>query len=416
MDIKVTLRTKLLFFSFLISALPLLSLLTFISFQIRAQTQRRIQESLRVDLNVARGLLEQRVDEVQAMASSVADLAASYNFGGLAGGSSGGYGASHSTVGTQRGRGGIPATRSQFYALMDRFLSNWKFDTLVITDAHGRVVYRANQPDSLHDDLHGHVLVSSALQGKKAGGLIKEAPERVNAEGLHDRALVSRSGQPPQTPGSNPAEAAGMFVEAVAPILDIDDKVIGCVLTGDLLNNDFTLVDGISEIVYRDRPGVGAVSITLDDYIISSNLNTGEGRALGRTVLSAYDGIDKKAGLFNSCAGAQESLKDPGGQEIGKLHVAVKAYWYQQWENEFRRRILLVTLSFLLFFLAIAYLVTRLFTRSIIDVVHASDRVSLGELETVVQATTGDEVEVLAESIERMRLSLKAALDRLKRV
>jgi methyl-accepting chemotaxis protein len=53
--------------------------------------------------------------------------------------------------------------------------------------------------------------------------------------------------------------------------------------------------------------------------------------------------------------------------------------------------------------------------RSITSLRNAADGMSRGELDTPIELHTGDEMEDMAGSIERMRASLKAAMDRLRR-
>ena len=49
------------------------------------------------------------------------------------------------------------------------------------------------------------------------------------------------------------------------------------------------------------------------------------------------------------------------------------------------------------------------------DLVKAADSISLGDLTRPVKSTTNDELGDLAQALERMRLSLEAAMDRLRR-
>lgn len=52
--------------------------------------------------------------------------------------------------------------------------------------------------------------------------------------------------------------------------------------------------------------------------------------------------------------------------------------------------------------------------RSIATLVNSADGMSRGDLEAPIELKTGDEMEHMAASVERMRLSLKAAMDRLR--
>jgi HAMP domain-containing protein len=62
-----------------------------------------------------------------------------------------------------------------------------------------------------------------------------------------------------------------------------------------------------------------------------------------------------------------------------------------------------------------AYVISRGITRAARDLAAAAESISRGDLDVPIEVKTGDEMEDLAESIERMRASLKAAIERLRR-
>lgn len=62
-----------------------------------------------------------------------------------------------------------------------------------------------------------------------------------------------------------------------------------------------------------------------------------------------------------------------------------------------------------------AFVISRGITRSASHISEAADSISRGDLDVPIEVNTGDEMEELADSIERMRTSLKAAIERLRR-
>ena len=64
---------------------------------------------------------------------------------------------------------------------------------------------------------------------------------------------------------------------------------------------------------------------------------------------------------------------------------------------------------------AAAFFISRGITRSTRDLSAAADAISRGDLDVPIRIKTGDEMEILADSVERMRTSLKAAIERLRR-
>jgi HAMP domain-containing protein len=61
----------------------------------------------------------------------------------------------------------------------------------------------------------------------------------------------------------------------------------------------------------------------------------------------------------------------------------------------------------------LAVVITRSITIPLANLVKTSDRISTGELDTPVPVTAKDEIGNLAESMERMRISIKALIERM---
>ena len=64
--------------------------------------------------------------------------------------------------------------------------------------------------------------------------------------------------------------------------------------------------------------------------------------------------------------------------------------------------------------IVLAVVITRSITRPLSYLVRTADKLSTGDLETPVEARSKDEVGELAESLERMRVSLTAVMDRVR--
>ena len=65
--------------------------------------------------------------------------------------------------------------------------------------------------------------------------------------------------------------------------------------------------------------------------------------------------------------------------------------------------------------LVVGLTVSRSITTAVVTLTQAAERISMGELDTAVTLKSKDELGDLAQSFERMRISLKAAMDRLRR-
>jgi nitrate/nitrite-specific signal transduction histidine kinase len=60
-----------------------------------------------------------------------------------------------------------------------------------------------------------------------------------------------------------------------------------------------------------------------------------------------------------------------------------------------------------------AVLLSKMLVRPVVAMTHAADRMSMGELEAPIQWDSRDELGLLARALERLRKSMKAAIDRM---
>ncbi|MBW2040264.1 MAG: HAMP domain-containing protein, partial [Deltaproteobacteria bacterium] len=62
-----------------------------------------------------------------------------------------------------------------------------------------------------------------------------------------------------------------------------------------------------------------------------------------------------------------------------------------------------------------AILISRRITQPLLHLAQVADRISMGDLGARIEVKTKDEIGVLAEALRRMEISLKAAIERLRR-
>ncbi len=92
----------------------------------------------------------------------------------------------------------------------------------------------------------------------------------------------------------------------------------------------------------------------------------------------------------------------------------IERRYQRQYQEKFQ--IFYTVMSALLLLLLV---VIFLYSRSVIQPIRylseVADKISMGELDTPIQLKARGEVSVLAESIERMQASVKAAIERLQK-
>ncbi len=74
-----------------------------------------------------------------------------------------------------------------------------------------------------------------------------------------------------------------------------------------------------------------------------------------------------------------------------------------------------IIVAILLVWLILVYLISRKIIKPLMYLTNRADEISRGELEQPIQLKTGDEIEELGNALERLRESVKIALDRLKK-
>jgi methyl-accepting chemotaxis protein len=79
-------------------------------------------------------------------------------------------------------------------------------------------------------------------------------------------------------------------------------------------------------------------------------------------------------------------------------------------------KIFFITLIFTVpFAVGLSFLFSRRITRPLLHLTKVADRISMGELGAKIEVKTKDEIRVLADALRRMQISLKAAIERLRR-
>ncbi|GAB6071958.1 hypothetical protein JCM14244_03350 [Venenivibrio stagnispumantis] len=104
-----------------------------------------------------------------------------------------------------------------------------------------------------------------------------------------------------------------------------------------------------------------------------------------------------------------------GGSFIGAVLVGVLVFFLT---NDLSKALISIVISQIFFILPvymIRILMDRLIISKIKKVVNAMNEVSMGNLDTEVKIEGNDELSELAESFERMRISMKTIMEKLEK-
>ncbi|MBN1975730.1 MAG: cache domain-containing protein [Sedimentisphaerales bacterium] len=293
-------------------------------------------------------------------------------------------------------------------------------DILTLTDKSGKVMFRARNPQIAGDSQALNNLVKSVIAEKKTFSATEIVPkEELLKEGqeLVNQAYIEYI----QTPRAKQSDAnslsSAMCVKAAAPVLDMENNLIGVLYGGILLNRNYEIVDKVKDIVFHGLQykgkDVGTVTIFQEDVRISTNVtNTQGNRAIGTRVSEeVYNRVLVKAETWDDKAfvvkdwykTAYEPIRDIEKNVIGMLYVGT----LEQPFNDIARN------SFLMFALiisgatalaaAVSFIIDADISRHVRSMFTATDKLARGELGHMIETATGiTELNALAKSFNEM--------------
>jgi two-component system NtrC family sensor kinase len=313
--------------------------------------------------------------------------------------------------------------RAVIAPLLANMRDNEQLDILTMVNSHGRVLFRAGNPQSYGDLLDKDPLISKALQGEVTAGSQIFSPERLQLEGmdLAKQAIIDVIPTERAKPGVKKSEPSGMVMVASAPVRNRQGIVVGALYGGILLNRNNTVVDRIKKIVFEGvqfkGKDVGTATIFLDDTRITTNVQTLEGkRAIGtrlsaevynRVILNKEKWVDRAFVVNDWYFTAYEPIFDLGGAVIGSLYVGM----LEQPHTILKKKVSLlfagVLLAGSLFGLLVSGYTGSLLSRPIRELKGLVQRFSAGERELRIETSSGDEIGELAREFNTMTAALR---------
>ena len=267
---------------------------------------------------------------------------------------------------------------------------------MVVVDPDRRVLARLNGEGSGERlDLPG--VVDQALTGGKA----MVATEIVTAVQL------CRLGVQSYCDGK--AEDA-LVVMVVVPVLGENGDVLGCILTGDILNQQASLPAQMKQVFSNDVE----VSITQRGERIASSLSkkTSGAASLAPKVIELLDrgeGFRGEVEIDNrKYETAIEPLLNSRGKFVGSLSVAVSRESFNAIRRESMLNIITSALLGIIGSLALAFMASRRLTGPLRQLASGVRRIEEGDLEQRIEWNNNDdEVGILASSFNTMADALK---------
>ncbi len=306
-----------------------------------------------------------------------------------------------------------------------------RLDILTISDATGRVVFRASNPDIYGDSQADDELVRKVLSEKEvvaATQIMSQDELLKEGEELARRARITLVHTPKAKPRPEDEESSGMVLKAAAPILDDNNSLIGVLYGGNLINRSVELVDKIKNTVYQDArykdKSEGTATIFQGNLRIATNVMDRNGaRAIGTQVsLEVHDQvldkgerwIDRAFVVNDWYISAYEPIRNIRAEVVGILYVGMLEQRFVDMKGRTILLFLGITLAGGMVSLIIAYFLAIDLLKPIRYLVAASRELSKGNFLYRIDPVSEGELGELEKMFNFMASSLKERDDTLK--
>jgi len=294
---------------------------------------------------------------------------------------------------------------------------------LCVTDSSGEVIHRAHRPELAGDSLSRDPLVRRVLAGEDvvfgtllvdAGVLEKEDPS------LARLARMPILDTPKADASSRTSMDAGMMLCAAAAVRGRDGELVGLLLSGVLLNQNFELVDQVQNTVFRNELYrgrlLGTATVFQDDVRISTNVLRQDGsRATGtRVSAEVYDRVLRQGKTWLGLAwvvndwyiSAYEPIRDINNERIGMLYIGILQRKFRDLMLRTLAFFALVPLVGLVVASFVGWQLAKRISRPISNLSKASSAIALGEFSQVLPVESSDEIGALTGAFNTMARSL----------
>ncbi len=403
---KTTLKTKLVV-SFLVVVTISGVIATIVGMRLIGNgIVRQAQEKVRLDLNSAREIYDYKLKEIENVVSFTSI------------------------------RGSIIDALSQgdretLERRLGEVREKARLDILTITDKAGRVVFRSSNPEIYGDLQATDELVGKVLSEKKlfaSTQILSQDELQKEGEDLARRARIQLIHTPKARPRQETEETSGMMLKAAAPIFDENASLVGVLYGGELINQNFELVDEIRDTVYQDArykgKNEGTATIFQGNLRISTNvLNRNGERAIGTQVSAEVHEqvldkgerwVDRAFVVNDWYITAYEPIRNIAGDVIGILYVGI----LEQRFVDIKRNAILIflglTIAGAIGALILAYFLMTDLMKPVRRLVTASHELSQGNFSYQIDPISKSELGELERTFNFMASSLKERDEEMK--
>jgi two-component system NtrC family sensor kinase len=294
---------------------------------------------------------------------------------------------------------------------LEKVRKRLKMDILNLVDSQGKVILRTRFPynnnDTLCDDPMINKVISTNI-GSENNIILSSERLLIEGEGLVEH-CIKFGGEP-----------KGMLMGSALPI-KVNNKTVGIIQMGRLLNGATETVDRIRDAVFENKKyegiPIGTATIFMGDLRISTNvLDSQDNRAIGTRVSEEVAEHVLKKGLswtgralvVNSWYLSQyDPIRDPDGKIIGMLYVGELEKKYLDMRTQTVITFLSIIFAGMIFAFIVFFLITKSILGPIRNLSYATKKLSRGDLNSRVDVRPGDEIGELSASFNHMAEQLK---------
>ena len=321
--------------------------------------------------------------------------------------------------------------------VLQNIYNNSGIDMLTLVGTDGRVIYRAHNPQQKGDDISEIPIIKKVLKEWKPakGTMVVSQKILLNeSEELANRAIIKIEDTPKSRSVSKKVENRGFIIASAVPFVSFDnennEKILGFLMGGYLINNHFEIVDKIKSEVFQDQSyegeDIGTATIFFDDLRISTNVKgTNDQRATGSRMSSeVYDHVindgkiwDDRAFVVNNWyITSYEPIRDPDNKIIGSLYVGLLEEPYKQPQKVIIVFfIIMVSISTIASLLLLFFYIRKLLKPMDI-IMTMSKKVIAGDLTARCSIHSSCEMGILCKTINQMAESIEQREKELQRV
>jgi len=303
-------------------------------------------------------------------------------------------------------------------------------DMLSIIDKNGYVMYRVANTEEKGDSMLWDPIVRECLQQKmpKAGTELMpiDTIEKENPR-VSSRVKIKILKTPRSIEIKQKYLKEGLVLRASYPILDEKEHLVGLLVGGILINNDYFIVDKIKQTVYHNEKykgrDMGFATIFQGGVRVSTNVVKKDGsRAIGTIVSKeVYNRVIKQGKNWFGRAfvvndwylSSYIPIYDIEKNIIGMLYVGILEARYKDMTRETILIFLGITIFGMIIALTISSYSSNIIVREIQKLKTATEAISSGDLEYKLPSTSPPGFDILDDAFNNMITALK---DRDKRL